>query len=134
MRIEAQLLEARLRDDLRARCFRLTDVTRAAHDARARGVHVELLDDGALDAAPASLRERVFTRTVHALAQASDGAVVVRVWPPGRELVATVVTSPAGAPATRLEIAAGPPDAQLPDAPADGVESGEPTALGVRTP
>lgn len=134
VRIEAQLLEARLRDDLRARCFRLTDVTRAAHDARARGVHVELLDDGALDAAPASLRERVFTRTVHALAQASDGAVVVRVWPPGRELVATVVTSPAGAPATRLEIAAGPPDAQLPDAPAGGVESGEPTALGVRTP
>ena len=104
MRTEAQLLEARLRDDLRARCFRTTDVTRAAHDARARGVHVELLDDGALTDASPDLRDRVITAAVQMLDTAPDGAVTIRVAPPGRDLTATVVARPVHGPATRLEI------------------------------
>ena len=104
VRVEAQLLEARLRDDLRARCFRATDVTRAAHDARARGVHVELLDDGALTDASPDLRDRVITAAVQMLDTAPDGAVTIRVAPPGRDLTATVVARPVHGPATRLEI------------------------------
>ena len=112
VRTEAQLLEARLRDDLRARCFRTTDVTRAAHDARARGIHVELLDDGALDPATShldpttlhALRDHIVTTAVHTLDTADDGAVIIRVAPPGRDLTATIVTRPHTTPPTRHEI------------------------------
>lgn len=104
VRIEAAQLEAHLRDDLRAPCFRDTDVARAAHDARRAGVRVELMDDGALDEASDRLREEVIATSVAVLDAAETGAVVIRVAPPGRDLVATIVASPEGAAPTRLEI------------------------------
>ena len=100
----AARLEGRLRDDLRARCFRGTDIARAATDARARGVAVDLLDDGGLDDAPRALHERVVATALRSLDAAVDGAIVVRVLPPGRETVATVVASPPDEEPRRTEI------------------------------
>lgn len=100
----AAQLEARLRDDLRARCFRGTDIARAATDARSRGVVVDLLDDGALDAAPAALRDRVVATALRSLDAAMDGTIVVRVLPPDREAAATVLISPLDEPPRLTEI------------------------------
>lgn len=100
----AARLEGRLRDDLRARCFRGTDLARAATDARARGVDVALLDDGGLDDAPQALHERVVATALRGLDAAVDGTIVVRVLPPGRENVATVVASPSDEEPRRTEI------------------------------
>ena len=65
---------------------------------------VELLDDGGLDDAPRALHERVVATALRSLDAAVDGAIVVRVLPPGRETVATVVASPPDEEPRRTEI------------------------------
>lgn len=104
MVMEAALLEARLRDDVRARSFHGTDVTRAAWQARARGVIVELMDDGGLEGAAASLRRAVVEAVAAQIDAIPAGEVNVRVLPADREVVASVLSRPTGEPPRRVEI------------------------------
>lgn len=96
--MEACLLEAELRDEIRAPFFTGTAVVDAARRARGRGVEVLLLDDrGAGDRGEdkeneARLRDIIVSRAIAALDEAVAGRVVVRVCPTGRRWAATILT------------------------------------------
>lgn len=90
--VVARLLEAQLRDGIRASGLDLPEVRDAAWRARQRGVHVVLLDDGglaALDDADTA-REGLAAAVVELLDEAGDGRVTVRIQPPGRDVLASV--------------------------------------------
>ncbi len=92
------LVEAYLRDGIRARALDVPAIGTAAWRARRRGVEVTLLDDGGLDAldVPSAARSRLHEELASCLDAVASGSVVIRVQPPGRDLVATVVVSDAG--------------------------------------
>ncbi|WP_448061257.1 hypothetical protein [Cellulomonas hominis] len=83
-----RLLEAELRDRLRAPSLAVSPVLEASQDARRRGVDVLLLDDGGH---AAGLSGAVLARVAAAVRGAGAGRVTVRVLPPGRGPVATVL-------------------------------------------
>lgn len=85
------LAEARLRDSLRAPALDLPEVREAAWSARARGVEVVLLDDHGMDRSGEEVRRRIAAATIQVLAGSGDGAVTVRILPPGRATLATVL-------------------------------------------
>ena len=90
------LLEAALRDGIRAAGFsseRLAAETRAA---RERGIHVVLLDDRGAEIADAD-RERVENALISELRASARGAITARLSPYGREDVATIVIDEDGA-------------------------------------
>lgn len=94
MRLECAVIEAHLRDLLRARALCTPDVVDAIDAASRRGVSVTLLDDRAGDRDPTdlpSLDEQSRDRLVEALRGAADGAVRIRALPPGRSAAVTVV-------------------------------------------
>ncbi len=90
-RAECSLLEAQLRDRLRAPGFATAEMAEAARRARSLGVTVTLLDDGGLDAVPGAVRDRVLEIAIAAVDAAIDGRITVRALPPGRDLLATIV-------------------------------------------
>jgi uncharacterized membrane protein len=75
---EATLLEAELRDQIRGRSLLSSEVVNATRAARARGVEVQLLDDGGLDDLSSTERERYLTEISERLAKVSAGKVVIR--------------------------------------------------------
>ncbi|RDI48943.1 sensor histidine kinase [Nocardia mexicana] len=91
-RQECALLEAQLRDRLRAPCFDTPGMVDATRRARRRGVAVTLLDDGGLDAASDEVRNRALATSTAALDATTDGRITVRALPPGRPLLVTVVS------------------------------------------
>ncbi|MBF6173872.1 sensor histidine kinase [Nocardia blacklockiae] len=109
-REECALLEAQLRDRLRAPGFATPGMELAAQRARQRGVTVTLLDDGGLDAASGKVRDRVTATAIAALDDTATGRITVRALPPGRALLATIVVT--ADPPRRLEI--GPDGTVLP--------------------
>jgi hypothetical protein len=112
-REELAIVEAALRDGLRARALSVPAVVDAARQARRRGVSVTLLDDSTASALSPDDLERATQATVAALREARDGQVTARLLPPGRDLVATIVVD--GTEYERLEVrrnaenAEGPP-------------------------
>ncbi|MGW4845304.1 hypothetical protein [Nocardia brasiliensis] len=90
-REECRLLEAELRDELRAPQLSTSEVLAAARSARRRGVEVMLLDDGGLETASLALRDLVRDIAVQELDNTDRGHVTVRVLPPGRRNLATVL-------------------------------------------
>ena len=86
---DARLLEAQLRDGIRAPGLDDPAVRAAAWQARRRGVSVLLLDDGDGSRAPGGMT-RLADAVVAVLADATDGRVTARILPPGRELLATI--------------------------------------------
>lgn len=87
------LLEAHLRDSLRAPALSVPRVTAAARTARSRGVEVVLLDDHGLDASPDPARDRVLAAVVDSLEHARTGTLTIRILPPRRQALATIVHS-----------------------------------------
>lgn len=85
------LVEAQLRDALRAPVLDRTEIGNAAWAARSRGVEVVLLDDRGLDDASSFVLDRLSEAVVPILAGATAGAVTVRVLPPGRAVAVTVL-------------------------------------------
>lgn len=81
-REECRLLEAELRDELRAPQLSTPELLAAARAARQRGVEVMLLDDGGLDAASPLLSTRVRHLATRELDNTQDGHITVRVLPP----------------------------------------------------
>jgi len=101
LRLEAALVEAELRDGLRAPSLAAEPVTSAARRARARGVEVILLDDRAetlTDTRAAQLRSRVASE----LNATRSGRFVARLRPEGRTPLATVLVD--GPEGRRLEL------------------------------
>ncbi|MGW5382978.1 hypothetical protein [Nocardia sp. NPDC003963] len=92
-REKCRLLEAELRDGLRAPQLVTDGLNSAARGARSRGVEVLLLDDGGFAEVTAEVRDRVVQFAVRALDAAEGGAVTVRVLPAGRRNIATVLVS-----------------------------------------
>ncbi|WP_241385794.1 hypothetical protein [Rhodococcus sp. CH91] len=101
-RIECGLLEARLRDGLRAPVFQVPEVEKAAAAARRRGVEVVMLDDRAMDAASPEIRRRVYCEVVDVLDSVRTGSVTVRVLPPARGAMVTMLLE--GEEVCRLEL------------------------------
>lgn len=105
-RFECALLEAHLRDRLRAPILATSEVEEAAYAARSRGVEVVFLDDGGLGDLGPDVPELVTAIrgvATDALAAATSGRVCVRVLPPGRKIVASVLSEDDGG-SVRLEI------------------------------
>ncbi|ARC58258.1 hypothetical protein AS850_14325 [Frondihabitans sp. 762G35] len=98
------LVEAALRDQLRASDLATVQVAQAATRARSRGVDVSLLDDRAGADMPTVVRDRIETTLVEQLDAATSGRVVARLLPDGRESIATVLASD-GRETTRVTIA-----------------------------
>lgn len=116
------LVEASLRDLLRAPELAAEPVSTAADDARRRGVEVILLDDGALVGVPPAVRDRVLNTIAAHLDSCATGVVTVRILPPRRALLVTVVTGTSDGDSSRLEIGAdGHPAAPAGPLAADGV-------------
>lgn len=88
---ECRLLEAELRDRLRAPGLADPALVRAARDARARGVALTLLDDSGSDPAAPHVREAIVETAVVELDSVQEGKVTVRMLPPGRGCAATIV-------------------------------------------
>ncbi|MDV6260829.1 hypothetical protein [Rhodococcoides yunnanense] len=97
------LLEAELRDSLRARGLMRPDLARAARSARARGVEVMMLDDRAPAALDDDARDRIVSAASNSLDGAEAGSVTVRLLPPGRPVAATVLLDDLGDNAQRIE-------------------------------
>lgn len=90
---ECRLVEAQLRDSLRAPALSVAAITTAARAARARGVDVVLVDDHGLDDAAPEVAARLIGLVAAELAGADSGSVMVRVLPPHRRLLATIVVN-----------------------------------------
>ncbi|GAA4804939.1 hypothetical protein [Tomitella cavernea] len=90
-RLASSLLEAHLRDTIRAPGLNTPALTRAAHGARERGVELILLDDHGMDEAPAEVRTRVHTVLERVLDSVTGGNVTVRVLPPHRAALVTIL-------------------------------------------
>ncbi|WP_238526419.1 hypothetical protein [Gordonia neofelifaecis] len=93
----ARLIEARLRDGIRAPAFDTAQVREAVWRARSRGVSVTLLDDGGLrDVAPEDasvVLAEVIPRLCAELGSLTTGEIVARVSPPDRTPIAAVTVA-----------------------------------------
>ncbi|WP_067814923.1 hypothetical protein [Nocardia inohanensis] len=90
-REECRLLEAELRDGLRAPQLVTDELSGAARGARSRGVTVVLLDDGGFAGVPEWVRKRVIDAATRELDAANSGSITVRVLPLGRRVLATIM-------------------------------------------
>lgn len=91
-RRDCALLEAHLRDTLRAPRLAGEPVAAAAWRARSRGIEVVLLGDGDVIGSTAAL-SRVRATLAAELDRVVGGTVTVRILPPGRPLFATLVAA-----------------------------------------
>ena len=101
-RIECGLLEARLRDGVRAPVLQAPEIENAAAGARRRGVEIVMLDDHAMDSASSEVRRDVYREVVDVLDSARTGSVTVRVLPPGRSAMVTMLVK--GGDVRRIEL------------------------------
>ncbi|WP_168706952.1 hypothetical protein [Gordonia paraffinivorans] len=90
----ARLLEAQLRDGIRAPGWDRPELRKAVWDARGNGTEIVLLDDGGLDDLPVGERivrhERITQAVIDELDRGCD-RITARILPPGRTELATVV-------------------------------------------
>ena len=93
LRSQAYLLEAELRDEIRAPFFTGTSIVTSAQAARRRGTEVILLDDSGDNT---TIDDQVRTNAVNYVTKLLDltqsNRVVIRLNPPGRPTLLTIVT------------------------------------------
>jgi len=77
-KIDARLLEASLRDEIRGRGLMSKSVREAARQARSRGVEVIILDEGGLDEVTEDLRGEILEKVAAAFAQVGEGRITLR--------------------------------------------------------
>ncbi|MGW0041823.1 hypothetical protein [Rhodococcus sp. NPDC003348] len=92
-RLACSLLEAHLRDAIRAPALGDPAIVTAARSARGRGVDVVLLDDGGMTTVSYGVRDRIHGAVVAALDAAVGGVLTIRVLPPGRGSLLTILHS-----------------------------------------
>ena len=88
---EIRLTEAQLRDSVRARGLSSPPIAQAARSARSRGVAVAMFDDGGMDTADHDAHDALSQQVVKWLDQTTSGSITVRIHPPGRPVVVSVV-------------------------------------------
>ncbi|MGV9860918.1 hypothetical protein ACWDTD_20010 [Gordonia sp. NPDC003425] len=109
-RMECALLEAHLRDRIRARLMCELGLDDVVDRARRRGVEVVLLDDSTswvdadTDAASVPAIEILLDAATATLDEASDGQVFVRVAAPGREIAGSVLHRRSDGSTVRIEV------------------------------
>lgn len=104
---EIPLIDGQLRDGILARSLQIPAVTDAARVARSRGVVVRMFDDGGLDDGPTGVLVALRVSAVDVLQRTGTGAVTIRIQPPGRTVLATIVVERADGSAQRVEFDAG---------------------------
>lgn len=115
-RVRLGVLEAEVRDRLRGGSFDVPSVVASVRAARRRGVAVEVMDDGGLAAVPDAAA--VLAPVPGLLDGVTAGRVVIRILPPGRAaVVSVVVETPEG---TRRSTIGPDGGTHSPDAPASG--------------
>lgn len=77
-KIDARLLEASLRDEIRGRGLMNTAIRTATESARRRGVEVIILDEGGLDQHPETQRDLILTKAAAAIDSVVEGRVTLR--------------------------------------------------------
>ena len=92
-RAEVRLLEARLRDRVRAKALAREPVAEACDRARRNGTDVLLLDDGG---GAGELPPQLLERVAGLVGGVAHGRVTVRVLPPGRDALVTVLVDQGG--------------------------------------
>ncbi|QSE87885.1 hypothetical protein JWS13_04515 (plasmid) [Rhodococcus pseudokoreensis] len=92
-RLACRLLEAHLRDTLRAPALVAPGVVTAVRAARARGVDVIMLDDHGMNTTPTDVRDRIHTAVADTLAATTHGTLTIRVLPPHRHALVTILRS-----------------------------------------
>lgn len=90
-RLACELLEADLRDSLRARGLVDTRLSRAARAARSRGVQVVMLDDRGDVALDSDAHSALTASAADQLDALRSGSATVRLLPPGRPVLATML-------------------------------------------
>jgi len=111
-----QVLEAEVRDRLRGGGLDVPGVVAAVRAARMRGVAVEVMDDGGLSGVPDAAA--VLAPIPGFLDDVAAGRVVIRILPPGRAAVVSVVVETAEA--TRRSTIGPDGEVRSPDAPSSG--------------
>ena len=93
LRSQAYLLEAELRDEIRAPFFTGTSIVTSAQAARRRGTEVILLDDsGDSTAIDGQVRTNAVNYVTKLLDLTQSNRVVIRLYPPRRPTLLTIVT------------------------------------------
>lgn len=101
---QVDLLERQLRDSVRAKALAVPVVTAAARAARARGVKVALFDEGGFADGRPRFRADFCALAAQWLDDATDGVVTVRVQPPGRLSLGSIVAVSAGGESRRVDM------------------------------
>jgi hypothetical protein len=114
-RLRLAALEAEVRDRLRGGALDVPGVVASVRAARLRGVAVEIMDDGGLSDVPDA--EAVLA-PIPGLLDGVAGRVVIRILPPGRAAVASVVVETAEE--TRRSTIGPDGAVRSPDAPSSG--------------
>ena len=104
LRNDCRLVEAHLRDTLRAPILATEPVTTAAHAARRRGVEVVMVDDHGLDRLPVTARHRILSTIAAELDTTGAGSVHIRILPPNRSISATIVINDPTSGIRRVEL------------------------------
>lgn len=77
-KLEARLLEASLRDEIRGRGLMSDEIREAVRQARLRGVEVIVLDEGGLDLISDSARKEILKKVALSFEQVSSGRLTLR--------------------------------------------------------
>ncbi len=93
---EAIELEAMLRDQIRGRNFDLPELLAEVANARARGVEIQLLDDGGLEQLPEPQRQALLKEVAAHVAKVESGKLVLRSVA-GEKWIVSIAASQVGA-------------------------------------
>ncbi|PPJ36348.1 hypothetical protein C5E45_20045 [Nocardia nova] len=104
LRNDCRLVEAHLRDTLRAPILAAEPVTTAAESARRRGVDVILVDDHGLDHSNPRIRQQILSTIAVELDNTDAGSAHVRITPPNRPVSATIVINDPRSGIRRIEL------------------------------
>lgn len=77
-KLEAKLLEASLRDEIRGRGLMSDSIRKATRAARVRGIEVIILDEGGLDQVEESTRSEILNRIAQSIDEVIEGRVTLR--------------------------------------------------------
>jgi hypothetical protein len=94
-KIEARLLEASLRDEIRGRELLNDEVRSSVRDARNRGIEVVILDEGGVDQLSPDSKKEILTKVCAAIKDVEQGRVTLRA-PLGESWNVTLVATRPG--------------------------------------
>lgn len=94
-KLNARLLEASLRDEIRGRGLLTDDIRVQSRAARVRGVEVVILDEGGLDNTTADEKVQMLAKVAAAISQVSEGRITLRA-PAGEAWRVTMVATRPG--------------------------------------